>query len=262
MNRLRIALWGVALPAALAVATACSCNRDEPEATTATTGDAPTLFIDSVSLGLDPDSARYRWPLVTDTLNTPMMERVRELLSFMEVTGHSRSELDSQWASCECGLYRTDFVVNYNAHGLLDIAFQFEYVYAEQEFESEFITIDLNKGRRLKIGDLMLKEKLPDLLALCDKKLVMNAQEARTAFMDSPDAEAEMLDFFTGYTFRESDLSVFTISAQGIHFMYDFAFPGFLEAYEPNGFILVPFSELSACIDPDGPLGFMAKKPA
>jgi hypothetical protein len=70
----------------------------------------------------------------------------------------------------------------------------------------------------------------------------------------------DFIELFESYSFNKSDLKDFSISTQGIHFMYYYMFPPDLEPFEPSNVITLTFDEIKPFVRADGLLKFLLTK--
>jgi hypothetical protein len=240
--------------------TSCSSESEEEAEKQPVTANEPEVLMDSLEIETETLKKEFYWPklLLTDT--TPVTRRIEKLLEFSEITGFTIEQVDSQYNACECGLVGTDFSINYNSHGILDIAFQLVNYYSEEEYDVQFLTIDLHKGKVLKIEDLLLDTTFKSLAELCTIKVNEAVRVALKEYKKSDEYDEAMESFFGKYSFKPGNLESFSISKNQIVFTYDYAFPVYMEFYTPDKTISVSFEELKPFVRPDGMLGFLISK--
>lgn len=196
----------------------------------------------------------------------PVLDDINNILSFKTVTGYTIEEVQKQWNECLCGLAGIDHVVNYNMNGILDVTYQLEHHSPFVHFEFAFYTIDIKSGKLLTVADLMDMDKADELAEICERKLNDLVADAKKEFLASKEVSRQdkndFIELFEPYKFKKSDLKDFSISTQGVHFMYYYMFPPDFEAFEPSNVITLTFEEITPFVRADGLLKFLLEKGA
>ena len=196
--------------------------------------------------------AVVNYPVVSG-LNPAVLRRVQALFDFKNIFDYSLKEYrEDAWLS------EFDYVVNYNAHQLLDITFSQSGSGAYPDQQTKHFLIDLRSGKLLKAADVFVAEKLPDLTARIDVKLHAELKDIlerlRASHSDAEDLKMAS-EAQEPLTYAQDDLDNFSVGSKGVTFLYDAGYPHAIDAFAPNGRYFFSYAELKPFIKPDGPLG-------
>jgi hypothetical protein len=151
-----------------------------------------------------------------------------------------------------------NYKVNYNANYILDITFNESGEAAYPDSHERTIPIDLKTGRILKAQDVFVEEKLAELAGYVDIKLKLEVAELMKSAKDHVDGKS-IIDLLADLKFEGKNLDDFSVSNEGVTFLYDVGFPHAHIGFEPEGRYLFPYSTLKGFIKPTGPLGQFVK---
>ena len=193
------------------------------------------------------------YPIITG-LKPKVLSKVRAHLSFKNIFDYSLAEYrDDAWLS------EFSYVVNHNAHHLLDITFTQSGVAAYPDEQSKHFLIDLRSGNLVTAADAFRPEKLTLLASQVEAELqkeIAALRKRNTASADlDQDEKTSVNDAYDVLKFELRDLDNFSVSKRGITFLYDAGFPHVIKALEPRGRYTFSYNQLKGYIRKDGPLG-------
>jgi hypothetical protein len=198
------------------------------------------------------------YPLVSGNIDPKVLAKVRATLSLKNVFGSSLQE------------YRTDnwldelsYVVDYNENHILDITFTQNGTAAYPDSQYKHFALNLKTGEVLRARDVFAEDKLAQLTNLVDSALQKEVSELKQVVKDDATLDADgkqnLIDALELQKFELNNLDDFSVSSKGIVFLYDAGFPHVIEALQPEGRYLFPYSDLASFIRPDGVLGQFVK---
>ena len=178
--------------------------------------------------------------------STPVLsKKIETTLSYEKTLGlNLKEELgELQW------LEDAGYDVNYNKNGLLDVTLSMEGSAAYPSSSQKTIVVDLKTGNQVKVIDVFTN--LAGLAAKCRKQQQEEIKEAIVEIKkDSPDEDTQAL--FKDANFTTKNLEEFTISEEGVTFIYDYGFPHVIQALQPDGRYTFTWAELKPHIKPGG----------
>lgn len=129
------------------------------------------------------------WPQISGIKNQEINEKIAKIIDFEKVSGKSiQSALDAKEES--------SYVVNYNDNNILSLSLYVNSKPGETGKLGKNILIDLKKGGVLQASDIIKKDKISDLLSLCDKKLQENISKYKIEGYSDRKFEKEYLENF------------------------------------------------------------------
>ncbi len=151
---------------------------------------------------------------------------------------------DIQW------LDEATFEIEHNGGGIISARLSISGSAAYPDGVTKYVVLDAKTGRKLTANDVFI-----DLSGLL--KLVLTKQEAevKEASDEIKDEDPEVVDYFDGRRIDVEGLDHFSVSADGVAFHYDYAFPHVIQAYEPEGKFEFTWAEIKGHIKPSGLLG-------
>lgn len=220
------------------------------------------------SVVITPKKVTYKRPKpLTDfkktfTVNYPKVKaatpalsrRIETTISYVKVNDlNIQDEINEiQW------LEEADYTVNYNKNGMLDITLSLSGTGAYPSVFSKTVVVDLKTGRRIRPVDIFT-----NLSGLAAKiKLMQRAEirKARDDYKKDPEtADFDGAEYFGSADFTVKNLEEFSVSDDGITFIYDYGFPHVVLALQPDGRYLLSWTELKPYIKPGG---LLAKFPS
>jgi len=201
----------------------------------------------------DRRKATIHYPFVSGLRNQMVLRRVRSLLSIKNVFDTSLKEYrEDNW------LDEFDYEVNYNANYILDITFSVHGEGPYPDSHSRTIPIDLKTGTILKARDIFVEDKLGELAAAVNIKLKLEVAELIKTAKERDDADS-IIELLADLKFEIKDLDDFSISQEGVIFLYEADLPHVYIGFEPEGRYLFPYSTLKSFIKPDSRLAQFVK---
>ena len=202
----------------------------------------------------DKRTAVIYYPFISGLRDPAVLRRVRSLLNVANVSGLSlREHRENFW------LDELDYEVNHNANHILDITFTSQGEGPYPASHSRTIPIDLKTGRILKARDVFVEDRFDELAASVEVRLKLEVAELiKTAKENIPDAD-NVIELLVKQKFEVKNLDDFSISQEGVKFLYDPDFPHVYVGFEPLGGYLIPYSSLKSFIKATGPLAQFVK---
>jgi hypothetical protein len=198
--------------------------------------------------------AVVRYPIVQGLVDATALRRLRNTLSMKNVFGSSLAE-----ARTEPALLSFDYEVNYNQNYLLDITFTDETEGAYPETHRKHFLMNLKNGRVIKAADAFDPGSLATLTRLANEKLKAEVVELVKVNEEDKESDADqksaVRDQLKQLEFKRGSLDNFSVSDQGVTFLYDAGFPHVIRAMQPDGQYFFSFTELRPHIKSNGPLG-------
>lgn len=183
------------------------------------------------------------WPVAVGEPDDPAVEPVNEAISWEAVTGQPLEETVAIFADIQRGYVGADYVVNYDAGGILDITITTEFVGAYPSTGRHYFCFDTSTGERLGAADLLDPRRTDELVAILDAMLQERIGEAVRECVEC--ANGLPRELYMGHGFSTDDLDCFTVTEDGMWFHYDFGFPHVVEAAEPDGELFLPAGEIT-----------------
>ena len=121
--------------------------------------------IDPQTLG--SENSELIWPQISGIKDQVISEKVAKIIDFEKVSGKNIQEVLN-------AKEKSSYVVNYNDNNILSLSLYVNSKSGEPGKIGKNILIDLKKGEALQAKDVFKKDKINDLLSLCDKKLQEN----------------------------------------------------------------------------------------
>lgn len=209
----------------------------------------------------DYKEAVIRYPVASGLTNAALLTQVQSAISLKQVLGQSLEEMRREYVENQW-LTEVDYAVNYNRNNVLDLTYTVSGVGAYPSGFEKWVSVDLKTGRRLRAKDLFKADGLGAIAQSIDQQMQQNIrQKIAEVRQQEPDFGT---DAFANHRFQPKNLENFTIGKTGVTFHYSFEFPHVIKAAEPSGDYLMPYSQLTRYIRPDGALGFhlSSTKPA
>lgn len=203
-------------------------------------------------------TATLTYPVISGLRDVIVLRRIRSLFAFKNIFDSSLEEYrEDTWLS------EFSYTVNYNRNFLFDITFTQDGVGAYPDGQSRHFLISLKDGGVVKAADAFLADKFGALAALVDQKLQAELKETtaealRTSNLETTESQ-NIVETLGQMTFGPENLADFSVSAQGITFLYDAGLPHAIQAFEPEGRYFFSYSELTPYLNRTGPLGQFAR---
>ena len=192
--------------------------------------------------------ATIRYPVVSGLRDRAVLLKVRSLVHFENVFDTSLREYrEWNW------LDEFDYSINHNADCILDLTFTQIGTAAYPDSQSKTLSINLKTGNVLKASDVFVEERFNELAKAVDEKLQVEVMELIKAAKGHEDA-ASIVEALEELKFEVKNLNDFSISRDGVTFLYDVGFPHVHSGFEPEGRYLFSYSSLKPFIRPDGPI--------
>jgi hypothetical protein len=201
----------------------------------------------------DYKEAVIRYPVASGLTNAAILKQVQTAISLKQVLGQSLEEMRQDYIENHW-LTEVEYAINYNRNNILDLTYTVSGVGAYPSGFEKWVSVDLKTGKRLRVKDLFKADGLGAIAQSIDQKMQQNIrQKIAKVRKQEPDLG---LDVFANHRFQPKNLENFTIGKTGITFHYSFDFSHVIKAAEPSGDYLIPYSQLTRYIRPDGVLGF------
>lgn len=187
--------------------------------------------------------------------STPALsKKIENSISYQKIVSldiNDEKNGENQW------LEEADFDVNYNKNGILGITLSMSGTAAYPTVMYRTVIVDLKTGNRAMPSDVFVN--LKGLAAMVKKEQDMEVKDS----IEEIKKDEEYRDFdpkrFFEYTdFTVENLNQFTISDDGVTFMYNYGFPRVAMAIEPAGSYGFTWSELKPYIKRGGLLARIA----
>lgn len=182
------------------------------------------------------------------TASTPALsKKIASAVSYEKVLGvNIKEELgEVQW------LEAADFEVKYNKHDILGMNVWIEGSGAYPSGVTKSVVVDTRTGRPLKAFDVFVR--LPALAQRVRKLQQAEVRKTIAELRTDPEYTREPADeYFNQASFGVPNLNEFSISDEGVTFLYDYGFPHVIKAYEPVGEYKITWKELAPYIKPGG----------
>ena len=192
--------------------------------------------------------ATIRYPFVTGLRDPNILRKVRSLLYFENIFDTTLQEY-REWNSLD----DFDYVVNYNANYILDVTFTQVGTAAYPDSQSKTIVINLKTGNVIKAQDAFVEARFSELASMINEKLQAEVAELIKTAQSHEDGPS-IIEALKDFKFEIKNLDDFSISRDGVTFLYDAGLPHVHEAFEPEGHYLFSYSSLKPFIKPGGPL--------
>lgn len=181
----------------------------------------------------DGSSAVFTLPLVRGEEGDRGVEAMNNALSWEAVTGESLEETIEVFSRMQRGHTGSDFTVNYNAAGILDITLRIEFLGAYPSTGYRHFCFDVSTGRAVRFSALLCPGGGETLAGVLDSMLQVNiAAEAADSLLDP--------GMYEGHRFGVENLESFSTTEDGVWFHYEFGFPHAVLAAEPDGELFIP----------------------
>jgi hypothetical protein len=158
---------------------------------------------------------------------------MNEAMSWEAVTGESFGETIDIFTRMQRGHTGSDFTVNFNTGGILDITIRIEFLGAYPSTGYRHFCFDVSTGRAVRFPELLRPDGGETLAGMLDSMLQVNIEAEAAESLFSP-------EIYEGYVFRVENLESFSISEDGVWFHYGFGFPHAVLAAEPDGELFIP----------------------
>lgn len=190
------------------------------------------------------------YPLVAGADKFDVLRQVQATIDLKTVTGLSMDERRADFPTFPW-VAEMGYVVHYNNHGILDLTFT---QVGSGMFSDVFINhliLDLRTGAILTASDVFDPAALAAILPLVEAKWRADMEGATAT---AAGYELDIRDQFTGRVLTLKNLDDFSISDQGVTFLYDFMFPHGIAEAAPSGRYFLSYQGLQPYIRQDGPL--------
>src|SRR5579884_129634 len=176
----------------------------------------------------------------------------KRLLSRLQTAALPQQEFKGSLAAMKKDpwLLYVDYIVNCNRHSILDVSYRMSGSAAYPDSYDEYITLDIKTGKPLRASDLFLASSLPELAARINQ--AMQAEIQKTIQKVDKEERPDVRRLLSTAVFTAKDMTQFTVSAQGVTFIYTFGFPHVLKAAEPGGEYFFSFAALRPFVRRDG----------
>ena len=197
------------------------------------------------------------YPVIGGAISPAARKTLENTISYWRIFETSLKEnlTESDWLS---DLY---FQVNYNKNGILDISLTQEGSGAYPDSQTKNLVIDLKTGKEVKFADAFKSETAERLAALVDQKLaeekrglVEVIRSDKESFTDE-EARQSTIEMVEALKFSADSFDEFSVSDQGVTFIFDAGFPHAIQALEPDGRYFFSWAQIKPSVRADGLLG-------
>lgn len=198
-------------------------------------------------------TATVTYPVISGLKDLKVLRRVQSILQIKNAFDTSLAEYRQDTWLEEFG-----YKVNYNKNSILDITFTQSGSGAYPDTHTKHFAVDLKDGRLIKASDVFVKDKLPTLSAMVNRKLQSELLKILADLGQSKsDPEDIRISKEAGEVleFKIENLDDFSVGARGITFLYDAGYPHAIQAFEPDGRYFFSYAELKPYIKRDSILG-------
>lgn len=172
-------------------------------------------------------------PLIKGVEGDRAVDAMNRELSWAAVTGETLEETVEIFSECERGHTGSDFTVNYNTGGILDITVRIEYLGAYPSTGYRHFCFDVSTGGPVRFPELLRPGGAETLACVLDSMLQANIAAAAADSLLDP-------GIYEGHRFGTENLESFSITGDGVMFHYLFGFPHAVKAAEPDGELFIP----------------------
>jgi tRNA splicing endonuclease len=155
----------------------------------------------------------------------------------------------------ELGIIELSYKINYNKNFILDMTLTQESLQAYPWTEKRFIVLDLRTGKRIKTDELFKAKSLGKITKMI--RAAMKRELKKKGF--EPDAAFAFKSKIRLETVKLSDLEGFSVSDNGITFLFDYDFNFASLADEPAGRYFFSWKQLKPYLKTDGLFATFAK---
>jgi len=150
-------------------------------------------------------------------------------------------------------LENADFKTEYNRNGILGVALTFDGSGAYPSTYTKHVVVDTKTGLQVKPEDIFASDKIAALVNLLDEKL-QDKMKSAIAEVKKGSAEdgAALTEMLADKKFTAENLNHFSVNDQGVTFYYDYGFPHIALALEPDGEILLSYTDLKLFVKRGG----------
>jgi hypothetical protein len=184
-----------------------------------------------------------RYPMVEGARNATVKRRIEAAIDYWKLFDNSlEGEInDGYW------LYSMDYEVAYNKDGILDINLITEGSGAYPDGSSRHVVLNTKTGRTATIADTFFN--LPGLMVMIDRAQKQEvADKIKELERDDPDEVDYFRQMMDDGEYRIGKLDEFSISDDGVTFIFDYGFPHVIQALEPDGEYFFSWEELNPYI--------------
>lgn len=148
-------------------------------------------------------------------------------------------------------LEEADYDVGYNKKGILSIYLSMSGTAAYPSSIGKTVVVNLKTGNQIKPSDVFTN--LAGLAAEIKKRQQLEIKQAKEDYKkDTENADFNSSEYFDTADFKVENLEGFSVSADGVIFIYDYGFPHVIQALQPTGNYSVTWAELKPFIKRGG----------
>lgn len=145
-------------------------------------------------------------------------------------------------------LTRLDFKVNYNKNFIFDITFTQQGIGAYPDTHTAHFIFNLRSGEIIRAKDVFEPASLSALAEMTNDKLQDEVRQLIRYWRERDDLTAEqknnLPETFSEVKFAIENLDDFSVSDQGVTFLYDAGFPHAIKALQPEERYFLSYTEL------------------
>ena len=197
--------------------------------------------------------ATIKYPVITGLRDANVLRRVRSILEIKNVFDTSIAEYrEDNW------LEELGYDVNFNDRSILDITFTQSGSGAYPDTQTKHFAINLKNGTVIRAADAFESSEMNALYEAVKAKFNVALDQNLASLRDSksdPEDIRIAREAQEALEFKLSDIDDFSITENGVTFLYDAGYPHVIQALEPDGRYFFTYAELKPFIKRDGPLG-------
>lgn len=224
---------------------------------------------------LPPQDSTAANESIADCDNPAVSAKVQKAYLLQTVNDYTSEEAQNWLDEYERGTlpiqgltaFETD--TTYYGHCIIGISYRLDWMGAYPSSHIGYINYNLKTGDTLYATDFIANDKINDLIAMCNTKLqqqIADSRKALVADFNSGHNELEnYLEDVDNYLeqhppgFTLDNIGNYKISNDGVIWVYEFGFPHYMQALEPDHDIKITKDELRPLLNPNGPLGFLIR---
>lgn len=174
-------------------------------------------------------------------VSTEVKKKIESILDYEKLFEFTVREERTEVEWLEDGGYKVDF----NRGGVLSITLAISGAGAYPSSNVRHLNIDTKTGERISVVDEMEDGARDAMMERLNGLLTAEVAKYKKLYK-SPKYDVEDVDLLFGESvgFTSENVEDFTVGGRGITFHYDYGFPHVIQALQPPGEFLLPWSEL------------------
>ena len=224
-----------------------SCSEKSSEKTTVVKKQVNSLNIKDTSysaLSSMEEKLDLKWPIISSDSKSKALDSLIYMnFNFSELTGCEIINKEDKNVF-ECQITNVDYKINYNKNGVFDCSFELEYLGAHLNYDYHRTTLDLYTEKQVFLNEIIKETELNILIDFCNEEIKIKTKHALEEALNNNQIQTDEAELFEGFEFDKKDLNNFSFNEEGVTIYYNFFFPHYARAIEPNGEIFLNWNEL------------------